>query len=181
MNVSLRSVALAAILVGSHASGARAQDAGVQAVPACEAAMRTMEETQQRLLDIAQDPDALDVHLVVSGILLSYRECPRPLVAGDAQSTMEGLIRFAAMQDASPLQRGVFLAALGTLGNRARHGVSIPFDALTFAVERGATEHARGWGQYALEQLADDPRVQDYLLHWARSEHGPPGYPNLPW
>lgn len=115
---------------------------------------------------------------------------------------MDDLIRFVATRSDSDLTRNVLdgvLSALrvherrvtaptipmGTFSPQRRWTftpgrLSVPLDALVFAVEHGRTAHARSSALWTMTQLLPDSEVHAYLLPWAQARRGPPEFPLLP-
>lgn len=172
--------------------------------PECLPPTHTLQTAKERLLEMEENrPHGISTFV---GAMLTPRaggSCPILQEDVDLQHAAEELTRFVTGlgEGRRLLQRGVLdglrsaLSApdpdrpIPIIDNPWNHteeyhpytpeAISLPMEALTHAVEQGATRTVRGLAMSTLASL-DEPRAFEYVLRWARARRGPPGYPNLP-
>jgi|GEM_PF-4169575 len=148
----------------------------------------TLESAKERMVEIteaeAADPRAAGgggrVAGFVSALFPPGNSCTRLEEGEDYQEVLEELIRFSADQGAS-LHHGMMMeTAVILLVSRDKYALDIPVEALTYALEEGATEWTRDYTLASLLRRVDIPEIHDLLLDRARAPRGPPRFPDLP-
>ncbi len=148
----------------------------------------TLESAKEHLVELVEGEDA-DPHTAAGGprvsgfvstLLPAGDSCSRLEEGEDRQVVLEELIRFSADQSAG-LHRGVMRATSVILQlSRDKYGLDVPVEALTYALEEGATEVTRDITLASLLRRVDIPEIHDLLLDRARAPRGPPRFPDLP-
>jgi hypothetical protein len=148
-------------------------------VRGCPTGDHTLEMIQERIQEIHRADGPSDRIAALVGRALAIHPppgCTLLLLSIDRQHAMERLITFAGEHIDPHVEALVLRGISEALADPGQAELEIPLPVLANRIEQAGSRSAASM----LLRSADHTAVRDYLLSWARAEHGPPGRPNLP-